>query len=474
MQTRPLRIGDELVTTDETRDVIAPYDQSVIGRVSVGTEDHLDRAVAAAKKVLAGEPFPAHERAAVLDRAATLLTERADAFARTIAFEAAKPLSTARTEVARGTDTLRLSAAAARTITGEVLPMDAAASGVGKTGYVKRVPAGVVAAITPFNFPLNLVLHKLGPALAAGCPVVLKPASATPLSAIDIVDLLVDDCGLPDGWINVVTCSGSTANHLVTHDDVAVISFTGSRDVGWKIREAAPRKRVGLELGNNAPVIIEPDSDWLTAVDKIRTAGFSHAGQSCISTQRILVHDDVADVFVEALAKAVGALVVGDPLDADTEVSVLIDDDETERVRDWIAEAVAAGAKVAVGGGIGDGGILQPTVLTNVTQDMKVCRQEIFGPVVAVQTYTAYDDALAIANDTDFGLHAAVFTKDLAKALKAADVLNYGGVMINEVPTWRADLVPYGGVGDSGNTREGPMYAIRELLTEQRLIVMQP
>lgn len=474
MQTRPLRIGDELVTTEETRDVVAPFDKSVIGRVSVGTEEHLDRAVAVARARLTAGDLPAHQRAAILDRAAELLAERADDFARTIALEAAKPITTAKGEVARGVDTLRLSAAAARTLTGELLPMDAAASGVGKTGFVKRVPSGIVAAITPFNFPLNLVLHKLGPALAAGCPVVLKPASATPMSAIDIVDMLVDDCGLPDGWINVVTCSGSTANHLVTHDDVAVISFTGSRDVGWGIREAAPRKKVGLELGNNAPAIIEPDSDWHTAVDKIRTAGFSHAGQSCISTQRLLVHADIAGDFVEALAKAVGSLVVGDPLDPDTDVSVLIDDGETERVRDWIAEAVEQGATLAVGGDLTDGGILQPTVLTDVTPDMKVCRQEIFGPVVAVQTYTDFEDALATANDTDYGLHAAVFTKDLAKALRAADVLDFGGVLINEVPTWRADLVPYGGVRDSGNTREGPLYAIRELLTEQRLVVIQP
>ncbi|HEY5888822.1 MAG TPA: aldehyde dehydrogenase family protein, partial [Acidimicrobiales bacterium] len=315
--------------------------------------------------------------------------------------------------------------------------------------------------------------HKVAPAIAAGCPVVLKPASATPLSALKLAELLIDECGLPPGWLNVVPCAGSTANHLVEHPDVAMITFTGSPPVGWGIRARAATKKVGLELGNNAPVVIEPDGDWATAAAKIKVAGFSHAGQSCISTQRVYVHEDIADEFTAALVKEVEGLVVGDPADDGTDVSALIDAGETERVKDWIEEAEAGGAKVATGGDLTGDGVLRPTVLTGVTDDMKVCALEVFGPVVAVATYTDYDDALARANDSRYGLQAGVFTKDLGKALQAADTLDFGGVLINEVPTWRADHMPYGGLRDSGNTREGPPYAVREM-TEQRLIVMQP
>jgi len=409
----------------------------------------------------------------VLDRAARLLAERVEEFATVISAEAAKPIKTARVEAARAVDTVSFSAAVARTLGGELIPLDASSAGEGKVGWVKRVPIGVVAGISPFNFPLNLVCHKVAPAIAAGCPVVLKPASATPLSALKLAELLIDECGLPPGWLNVVPCAGSTANHLVEHPDVAMITFTGSPPVGWGIRARAATKKVGLELGNNAPVVIEPDGDWATAAAKIKVAGFSHAGQSCISTQRVYVHEDIAEEFTTALVKEVEALVVGDPADDSTDVSALIDAGETERVTAWIEEAEAGGAKVAAGGELTGDGILRPTVLTGVTDDMKVCALEVFGPVVAVATYTDYEDALARANDSRYGLQAGVFTKDLGKALQAADTLDFGGVLINEVPTWRADHMPYGGLRDSGNTREGPPYAVREM-TEQRLIVMQP
>jgi acyl-CoA reductase-like NAD-dependent aldehyde dehydrogenase len=259
---------------------------------------------------------------------------------------------------------------------------------------------------------------------------------------------------------------------LVEHPDVALITFTGSPDVGWSIRAKAPRKRVGLELGNNAPLIIEADGDWSGAAAKVKVAGFSHAGQSCISTQRIYVHRSIHDAFVAELVDHVHALVVGDPLDEATDVSALISPSDTERVSTWIADAVAAGATIAVGGGV-DGRLLQPTVLTEVQPDMEVCRNEVFGPVVAVAAYDELDDALALANDTRYGLQAAIFTNDLAVAVRAARELDFGGVLVNEVPTWRADQMPYGGVRDSGNTREGPAYAVREM-TEERLVVIQP
>jgi acyl-CoA reductase-like NAD-dependent aldehyde dehydrogenase len=333
------------------------------------------------------------------------------------------------------------------------------------------VPIGVVGAISPFNFPLNLVAHKLAPAIAAGCPVVLKPASQTPLSAIALAELLLDECGLPSGHLNVTTGGGGTVGNAIVDDpDIALITFTGSPEVGWGIKARAPRKKVGLELGNNAPVIIEPDGDVDTAAAKIAVAGFSHAGQSCISTQRVYLHESIADRFLDQLVPKVEALVVGDPLDDDTDVSALISSGERERVESWIDEAVAAGAKVATGGNERNG-VLAPTVLTDVAPDMKVCSLEVFGPVIAVQTYRDVDDAFRLANDTRYGLQAAIFTRDLPLALRAARELDFGGVLVNEVPTWRTDQMPYGGVRDSGNTREGPHYAVHEM-TETRLIVL--
>jgi len=468
----PARIGADRVTTDEEVVVRSPYDGSEVGRVPACDAGHVDRAVAVARARLA-EPWPAHERAAVLDRAALLLAERQEDFARIIAAEAAKPLKTARIEAARAADTFRFSAAEARTLAGEVVPLDASVAGEGKVGFTLRVPIGVVAAISPFNFPLNLVSHKVAPAIAAGCPVVLKPASQTPLSALALAALLLDECGLPAGALNVVTGSGGdVGDPLVTHDDVAMVTFTGSPPVGWSIRQKAPRKKVTLELGNNSPVIIEGDADWRSAVAKLKVAGFSHAGQSCISAQRVLVDRSIHDDVVAALVEAVETLVVGPPLDEVTDLSALISPKETERVKSWVDEAVAGGAKVATGGEVGEDGVLRPTVLTGVTPGMKVCADEVFGPVLGVAAYDDLDEALAVANDTRYGLQAGIFTARLDTALAAARRLDFGGVLVNEVPTWRADQQPYGGVRDSGNTREGPAHAVREM-TETRLVVFQ-
>ena len=469
---RTVPIAGQRHRAAESTEVRSPFDGSLLVSVPKCTPADVDRAVAAADRVMRDAPLQPFERAAILDKAARLLQERADDFARTIAVEAAKPIKTARTEAARAVSTFQFSAAVARTLTGEMVPLDASDAGAGKLGFVLRVPVGVVGAISPFNFPLNLVAHKVAPAIAAGCAVVLKPASQTPLSAIALAELLLDECGLPEGWLNVVTGGGGDiGNAIVDHPDVALITFTGSPPVGWGIRERAPRKRVGLELGNNAPVIIEPSADWSGAAGKIKVAGFSHAGQSCISTQRIFVHRSIHDDFLAALVEHVRDLVVGDPLDEKTDVSALIAPSETERVQSWIDEAVAGGAKVLTGGGA-DGRILEPTILSGVTPDMKVCREEVFGPVVAVAAYDDVHDAFRLANDTHYGLQGAIFTNELDVALEAARTLDFGGVMVNEVPTWRADQMPYGGVRDSGNTREGPAYAVREM-TEERLIVIQ-
>jgi acyl-CoA reductase-like NAD-dependent aldehyde dehydrogenase len=471
---RALPLAGERHTSPETITVQSPYNGAVLGEVPACTAEDVDRAVSSARAALGSGPLPQWKRAEVLDTAARLLTERREDFGRIIAAEAAKPIKTARVEAERAAGTFSFSAAEARKLAGEMVPLDAGAAGEGKLGFTLRVPIGVVGAIAPFNFPLNLVAHKVAPAIAAGCPVVLKPASQTPFSSIALAELLIDECGLPSDHLHVVTGGGGTVgNALVDHPDVALITFTGSPPVGWAIRARAPRKRVGLELGNNAPVVIEPDGDWRTAATKIRVAGFSHAGQSCISTQRVYVHRSIVDDFTATLVEAVRSLVVGDPMDDATDVSALISQGERDRVSAWVDEALTQGAKVAAGGRLTDDGVLEPTVLTDVTPDMKVCSQEVFGPVVGVAAYDELDDALALANDSEYGLQAAIFTSDIGKAFKAFQTLDYGGVLVNEVPTWRADQQPYGGLRDSGNTREGPAYSVKEM-TELRMVVINP
>ncbi|MCX6521592.1 MAG: aldehyde dehydrogenase family protein [Actinobacteria bacterium] len=452
--------------------VRSPYDGSVIGEIPAQTAADVDRAVATAKAALERGVMPLWQRAQILDLAAQRLAARRDEFAEIIAKEAAKPIKTARVEAERAVGTFQFSAAEARKLAGDVIPLDAISAGEGKIGFTLRVPIGVVGAIAPFNFPLNLVAHKVGPAIAAGCPVVLKPASQTPFSSIRLAEMLIEECGLPADYLQVVTGGGSTVgNAIVDHPDVALITFTGSPEVGWGIRARAARKRVGLELGNNAPVIIEADGDWRTAAAKIKVAGFSHAGQSCISTQRVLVHRSIAEEFTTTLVDHVNTLVVGDPMDEATDVSALISEGERDRVEAWVQEAAAEGATIATGGRRQDDGVLLPTVIAGATPSMKVCAKEVFGPVVTVTAYDTLDEAIALANDTEYGLQAAIFTCDITKAMKAVRALDFGGVLVNEVPTWRADQQPYGGLRDSGNTREGPAFTIKEM-TEIRMVVI--
>jgi acyl-CoA reductase-like NAD-dependent aldehyde dehydrogenase len=453
--------------------VRSPYDGTEVGRVPKHGADDVDRAVRAAARALRDEPLPPWRRAEVLDRAARLLTERVDDFARIIAREAAKPLKTARVEANRAVSTFTFAAVEARRLSGDMVPIDAAQVGDGRLAFTLRVPIGVVAAISPFNFPLNLVAHKLAPAIAAGCPVVLKPASQTPLSAIALADLLKDECGLPRDHLHVVTGpGGEVGDALVEHPDVAYVTFTGSSEVGWAIAGKASHKKVALELGNNSPVIVEADGDWDRAARTISTAGFAHAGQSCVSVQRVYVAAEIEEAFTQTLAKLVDGLVVGDPLDEATDVSALISEDDRERVMSWIDEAVEGGATVVAGGDVVHG-VLRPTVLTNVRPDMRVCRDEVFGPVVAIQSYESVDEALRLADDTRYGLQAGIYTGSLSTALRAARELHFGTVLVNDVPTWRADQMPYGGVRESGNTKEGPAWTVREM-TEERLVVIQP
>jgi acyl-CoA reductase-like NAD-dependent aldehyde dehydrogenase len=467
---RKLLIDGEWIETGDWIDVTSPYDGELVGRVPKAGAAEARRAIDAAEAAMR-DPLPAHERAAILDRIAALLAERREEAARTICAEAGKPIKAARVEASRAVSTFTMAAVEARKLAGEVIPMDASPAGVGKLAFTLRQPIGIIAAITPFNFPLNLVAHKIAPALAAGCAVVAKPAAATPLSALFLAELETE-AGLPGGWLNVV-CGGSSdiGDVLVEDERVRLISFTGSVPVGWGLRERAPRKRVNLELGNATPVIVAADADLEDAVSRLAANAFSFAGQSCISVQRIYVERGAYDAFVERFVPKVEALGVGDPADDDTDVGPLISEKDRDRVLEWIEEAKTRGAEVLTGGAVEDG-LLQPTIIAGAPPEAKVSCEEVFGPLCTLTAYDRLEDAIALANGTRFGLQAGVFTSDVKVALRIAKELEFGGVTVNEAPTFRADQMPYGGVKDSGNTREGPAHAVREM-TEERLVVLQ-
>ncbi len=467
---RKLLIDGEWVETDAWVEIASPYDGSPVARVAKAGAAETRRALDAAERAMAS-PLPAHKRAEILVRVAGALGRRADEAARQISAEAGKPLKAARVEVARAMSTYTMAAVEARTLAGQMIPMDGSQAGEGKLAFTVRRPIGIVGAISPFNFPLNLVAHKIAPALAAGCAVVLKPASQTPLSALLLAEL-EHEAGLPPGWLNVlVGPSAEIGDVLVADERVKLITFTGSSSVGWGIRERAPRKKVGLELGNATPVIVEADADIEDAATRCAANAFSFAGQSCISVQRIFVQQSVYDEFKERFLPKVEALVVGDPADETTDVGPLISRDERDRVLEWIAQAKKGGAAILSGGDL-DGELLRPTVVENPPADANLACDEAFGPVCTLQAYEALDDAIARANATRYGLQAGIFTSSIASALTAAASLEFGGVTVNEAPTFRADQMPYGGVKDSGNTREGPAWAVREM-TEERLVVIQ-
>jgi acyl-CoA reductase-like NAD-dependent aldehyde dehydrogenase len=467
---KPLLIGGEWVETGAWVEVRSPYSADLVAQVARAGAEEARRAVDAAERALS-EPLPAHERAEILVRVAGHLGRRHEEVAQVICAEAGKPLRAARVEVSRAMSTYTMAAVEARKLAGEMVPLDASQAGAGKLGFTLRVPIGIVGAISPFNFPLNLVAHKLAPALAAGCSVVLKPASQTPLSALLLAELELE-AGLPPGWLNVVVGpAGELGDVLVEDERVKLISFTGSGETGWGLRERAPRKRVNLELGNSTPVIVEADADLDGVAAALATHAFSFAGQSCISVQRVYVQRSAYDDLLASFVPRVEALKVGDPADEETDVGPLIDGDARNRVLAWIEEARAAGAEVLTGGAL-EGELLRPTVLVNAGPELKVSCEEVFGPVCTVTPYDTLDEAIDLANGTRYGLQAGIFTASLQSALAAAYRLEFGGVTINEAPTFRADQMPYGGVKASGNTREGPAWAVREL-TEERLVVLQ-
>jgi acyl-CoA reductase-like NAD-dependent aldehyde dehydrogenase len=467
---RRLLIGGEWVETDDWLEVRSPFSHEVVGRVAKAGADQARAAIDAAEKAMA-DPLLAHKRAEILVKVVAGIARRHDELARQIAEEAGKPLKAAKVEVSRAMSTYTFAAVEARKLAGEVVPMDAAQAGEGKLAFTMREPIGIVGAISPFNFPLNLVAHKLAPSLAAGCAVVLKPASQTPLSALSLAEI-ADEAGLPAGWLNVVVGPASEIGDVLVEDDrVRAITFTGSSGVGWKLRERAARKKVLLELGNATPVIVHGDADLDEAASKLAANSFSFAGQSCISVQRIYVQKWVYDDFASRFLPKVEELVLGDPTDEATDVGPVIDDDARERILTWIEEARDGGAEILAGGGP-EGDLIQPTVIANATLDMKVCREEVFGPVVVLNSYETLEEAIKLANGTRYGLQAGIFTASLRDGLRAAQELEFGGVTVNEAPTFRADQMPYGGVKASGNTKEGPAWTVREL-TEERLVVLE-
>ena len=466
---RKLLIGGEWVETGDWQDVRSPYSGEVVGRVAKAGAAEARAAVDAAEKAMA-DPLPAHKRAEILVKVVAGIARRHDEIAAQIAAEAGKPLKSAKVETSRAMSTYTFAAVEARKLAGEVVPMDAAQAGEGKLAFTLQEPIGVVGAISPFNFPLNLVAHKIAPALAAGCAVVLKPAGQTPLSALTLAEL-EDEAGLPAGWLNVLVGPASEIGDVLVEDErVKAITFTGSSEVGWGIRKRAARKKVLLELGNATPVIVHDDADVAEAATKLAAHAFSFAGQSCISVQRIYVQKRAYDDLVAGFLPKVDELVVGDPADAETDVGPVIDEGARERILSWIDEARDGGAEVLAGGDL-DGELIRPTVIANAAPDLKVCREEVFGPVCVVNTYESLDEAIALANGTRYGLQAGIFTTDIRAALRAARSIEFGGVTINEAPTFRSDQMPYGGVKDSGNTREGPAYSVREL-TEQRVVII--
>ncbi len=448
-----------------------PYDGSEVGRTWIAGDAEFDlaadAAVAAAPVMRA---LPAYERAAILMRASAELLERKEDIARTLAGEAGKPLKDALIETDRAAMTFHVAAEEARRLGGEFVPMDLAPHGAGRLAIVKRVPVGPVAAISPFNFPLNLTAHKIAPAVAAGNPIVLKPATKTPLSAITLADILIR-AGLPPPAISVLPMARTTGDRLVTDERFKLLTFTGSSSVGWGMKTRAGKKRVILELGGNAGVIVDDTADIRFAAARVAAGGFGFAGQSCISVQRVYVHDRVFDDFTSALVALVEKLKVGDPLDPTTDVGPMIEEGEAGRIDTWVREAVAHGARVLTGGKRLGGALYAPTVLTDVPAEARVCAEEVFAPVVVLARFSSFESALEEVNRSTYGLQAGVFTASLDRSLQAFDTIEAGGVLVNDVPTWRIDHMPYGGVKDSGLGREGPKYTIEEM-TEPRLLVI--
>ncbi|MBB2743365.1 UNVERIFIED_ORG: aldehyde dehydrogenase (NAD+) [Microbispora rosea subsp. rosea] len=469
-EPRPFWLAGRPATGDAEQAVTNSHDGRVVGVHSVPTPEQVEQAVAAADAVRKqAAALPIHVRAEALAHVARRLTERAEEIARLISEENGKPIFWARGEVGRAISTFRFGAEEARRFSGEVQRLDTEPAAQGRLAYVSRVPYGPVLAITPFNFPLNLVAHKVAPAIAVGAPIVIKPAPATPLSALVLGEILAET-DLPEGMFSVLPVPNDRAASLVEDPRLPVISFTGSGPVGYSIMDSVPRKHVTLELGGNAAAVVLADADLEWAASRVALFSNYQAGQSCIAVQRVIVEDAVADAFTDKLVAAVGSLVTGDPADDKTQVGPLVSEDAAIRVESWVNEAVSAGARL-LAGGTRDGATVAPTVLADVPADAKVAREEVFGPVMIVQRVASVDEAFAAVNDSRYGLQAGVFTRSLDVAFRANRELEVGGVIIGDVPSYRADQMPYGGVKESGVGREGLRSAMEDLTYEKVMVL---
>ena len=461
-------VGGERVATGDTYDVAGPYDGSPVAVVHRAGPAEVERAIAGAVEAFREtRALPSWRRSEVLEAVAAGIAARHEELARTIALEAGKPLRTARVEVDRGAFTFSVAAEEARRIYGEIVPLDWLPGNEGRVAHVRRVPLGPIAGITPFNFPLNLVAHKVAPALAAGNPIVIRPASQTPVTALKLAEIVLE-AGWPADGFAVVPCSTETARPLVEDDRIKLLTFTGSPAVGWALKERAGRKRVTLELGGNAAVIVNEDADVDYALERIVWGGFAYAGQTCISVQRVYVHEALYDRFADGLVRRVETLRVGDPLDEETDVGPLIDAAALDRVEAWVEEARAGGARVLTGGER-EGSCWRPTVLAGLHEEMRVSCDEVFAPIVGLTPFADVDDAIDAAGRSEFGLQAGLFTHDMRVVEAAFDRVEVGGLMVNDVSTYRIDHMPYGGVRSSGFGREGIRYAVEEM-TELKLL----
>ncbi len=450
--------------------VSSPYDQSVLAVISEAGRDDVETAIESATQAFqVTRRMSSQQRATVLHKIVDGMKARREEFARTICQEAAKPIRIAKLEVERAINTFEVAAEESTRIYGEYLPLDMLEGTAGRWGLLRRVPLGPVFAITPFNFPLNLVAHKVAPAIASGCPIILKPAPQTPISSFLLAEI-VTEAGWPDGALAVMPLSNEDAALLVSDDRIKLLTFTGSAAVGWKLKNAAGKKRVTLELGGNAAVIVHSDADLAYAAHRCVAGGFSYAGQTCISVQRIFVHEPAFKKFTELLLEGVRKLKCGDPAQESTDVPPLIREKDAERVAEWVHEAVQAGAKLLIGGGR-KGAMVEPTVLTGTDPNMRVNTQEVFGPVVTVEPYETFDEALRMTNNTRYGLQAGLMTRDAVLIQTAFDELDVGALIVGDVPSFRVDQMPYGGVKDSGIGREGLRYSIEDM-TERKLMVM--
>ncbi|NPA13239.1 MAG: aldehyde dehydrogenase family protein [Aquificae bacterium] len=467
----PMIIGGEPVDKEEKIDVIYPYTQQVIGQAPKGSPEDVEKAIQRAKVGFEKlKKLSAYEKYKILMKVASLLEERKEEFAKTVVYEVGKTIREARTEVERCITTITLSAEEAKRIHGEYVHIDAVPNGLGKKGFYFREPAGIVAAITPFNFPLNLTAHKIAPSIAAGCPFVLKPSERTPLSPIMLCQLFLE-AGVPKEAVSVIPGYADVGQAMTTHPDVRVVSFTGSLKVGEIISKQAGLKKIIMELGSNSAVVVDKDANLEKAVKKTVLGGFAVAGQVCISVQRVLVHQDIADQFQQMLKEEVSKLKFGDPMEEDTDVGPVIAVDEVNRIQSWIQEAVNKGAKVVEGGDVAEGKtVLKPTVVFDVPEETKLFYEEAFAPVITVKPFKDIDEALRLVNRSNYGLQVGVFTNNLKNAWKFIQGAEVGGVIINDIPTFRADNMPYGGVKGSGIGREGPKFAIEDY-TEIKMVV---